>query len=85
MRVLAISRSTAWQALAKCWCLPASETATAGMPSRKASVAAATVPEYSVSSPMFGPWLMPENTMSGLKSRKPVTATCTQSVGVPLT
>ena len=29
------------------------------------SMAAATVPEYSTSSPMFGPWLMPETTKSG--------------------
>src|SRR3954467_3724706 len=34
---------------------------------------------------MLAPRLMPETTRSGLKSSTPVTAMCTQSVGVPLT
>src|SRR5256885_1068936 len=38
-----------------------------------------------VSSPMFAPKLTPETTTSGTKSSSPVTARCTQSVGVPLT
>ena len=33
----------------------------------------------------FEPELMPETTMSGSKSTNPVTAMCTQSVGVPFT
>ena len=48
-------------------------------------MAAATVPEYSVSSPMFEPLFIPLTTTSGSKSRMPVTAMCTQSVGVPFT
>ena len=36
-----------------------------GTPNKKPSVAAATVPEYRVSSPMFWPLLTPETTMSG--------------------
>src|SRR5882672_4893907 len=38
-----------------------------------------------VSSPMFAPRLIPETIMSGISSSSPVTARCTQSVGVPLT
>ena len=38
-----------------------------------------------VSSPMLAPSLMPETTRSGGPSSRPVTATCTQSVGVPST
>src|SRR5882672_2821774 len=38
-----------------------------------------------VSSPMFAPRLIPETTMSGMSSSRPVTARCTQSVGVPFT
>src|SRR5437762_2824123 len=34
---------------------------------------------------MFSPRLIPETTMSGSSSSSPVTAICTQSVGVPLT
>ena len=34
---------------------------------------------------MLGPRLIPEITISGSASRSPVTARCTQSVGVPLT
>ena len=47
-------------------------------------MAAATVPEYSTSSPRFAPSLTPETTMSNSKSNRPVIARCTQSVGVPL-
>ena len=49
------------------------------------TVAAATVPEYKVSSPMFCPWLIPDTMRSGRKDSPPVSATCTQSDGVPLT
>jgi hypothetical protein len=45
--------------------LPVNEMATPGTPSVTASIAAATVPEYSTSSPMLGPWFTPENTKSG--------------------
>src|SRR3972149_2829436 len=38
-----------------------------------------------VSSPMFAPTLIPETIMSGMFSSRPVTAICTQSVGVPFT
>src|SRR5882672_3960970 len=38
-----------------------------------------------VSSPMFAPRLIPETIMSGISSSRPVTARCTQSVGVPFT
>ncbi len=34
---------------------------------------------------MFSPLLMPDSTRSGLCSSSPVSATCTQSDGVPLT
>jgi hypothetical protein len=61
------------------------EKAIAGMPNRKPSIAAATVPEYRVSSPMLAPLLMPLKTMSGRCASSPVSATCTQSDGVPLT
>ena len=62
-----------------------SETATAGLPRKRPSVAAATVPEYNTSSPRFEPSLMPDTTMSGSKGNSPETARCTQSVGVPCT
>src|SRR5437868_9342021 len=48
---------------------PANEIATAGVASDTASIAAATVPEYRTSSPMFGPWFTPEITMSGRSVR----------------
>jgi len=38
-----------------------------------------------VSSPMLAPRLTPETIRSGVKSSSPVTAMCTQSVGVPFT
>src|SRR6185312_2521631 len=44
---------------------PANDSAMAGMPNVTPSIAAATVPEYSTSSPMLWPWLMPLNTKSG--------------------
>src|SRR3954454_3849522 len=49
------------------------------MPSR----AAATVPEYVMSSPRFEPWLMPETISSGWNSISPSVANRTQSTGVP--
>ena len=54
------------EAVAKC-CPPlsTSDTAIDGMPRKRPSIAAATVPEYSTSSPRFAPWLMPEISMSG--------------------
>jgi hypothetical protein len=52
---------------------------------QEASIAAATVPEYSVSSPMLAPLLMPDSTRSGRCGSRPVSATCTQSDGVPFT
>ncbi len=63
----------------------ANETAIAGQPKNRASIAAATVPEYSTSSPRFAPALIPQRTISGSFSSKPVIARCIQSVGVPLT
>ncbi|EKD54942.1 MAG: hypothetical protein ACD_60C00032G0026 [uncultured bacterium] len=56
-----------------------------GNPKNRPSVAAATVPEYKTSSLKFEPSLMPETTISGISFNNPVTAKCTQSVGVPLT
>ena len=56
-----------------------------GTPSITASIAAETVPEYSTSSPMFGPWLIPENTKSGRSGISACIASITQSVGVPST
>src|SRR5207249_9259124 len=47
------------------------------------SIAAATVPEYVMSSPMFDPRFIPETTRSGFCGRKPSTASRTQSVGDP--
>ena len=78
--------SRATRAASSTWAQPllTCENAMAGTPNRYASVAAATVPEYSVSSPMFWPLLMPETTRSGSASDIPVSAMCTQSVGVPL-
>ncbi len=62
-----------------------SDTAMAGNPRNRPSTAAATVPEYSVSSPRLAPSLTPDTTMSCSKSNNPEIARCTQSVGVPLT
>src|SRR4051794_7813152 len=60
------------------------ETAMPGMPSTTPSSAAATVPEYVMSSPRFEPWLMPETIRSALKpSISPSEAKRTQSTGVP--
>src|SRR3990172_4635489 len=64
---------------------PANEIATPGMPSDNPSIAAATVPANITSSPMLGPWLIPENTKSGRGSRSAPNASNTQSVGVPST
>ena len=61
-----------------------SETAMAGNPRKRPSMAAATVPEYSVSSPRLAPSFTPDTTMSCSKGNKPEMARCTQSVGVPL-
>ena len=54
-------------AAASSWPQPFStcEKAIAGMPNKKPSIAAATVPEYKVSSPMLAPLLMPDSTRSG--------------------
>ncbi len=52
-------------------------------PRKRPSTAAATVPEYSTSSPRLGPSFTPETTMSCSKSNSPEIARCTQSVGVP--
>ena len=59
------------------------ETAIAGIPRTTPSSAAATVPEYVMSSPRFVPWLMPETISSGCDSVSPSTAKRTQSTGVP--
>jgi hypothetical protein len=54
------------------------------MPSTTPSSAAATVPEYVMSSPRLAPWLMPETITSGSKpSTSPSDASRTQSTGVP--
>ena len=74
-------------AVAKCAPEPGcitSDSAIAGRPRKRPSMAAATVPEYSTSSPRFGPSLTPETTMSCSSSNRPEMARCTQSVGVPL-
>ena len=59
------------------------ETAIAGNPKNRPSVAAAIVPEYKTSSPILAPALIPDITTSGGLSNKPVIPMCTQSVGVP--
>ena len=60
------------------------ETAMPGSPSTIASSAAATVPEYVMSSPRLEPWLIPETTSSASKpSIRPRWASRTQSTGVP--
>src|ERR671915_1306340 len=60
------------------------ETAIAGSPSMIPSKAAATVPEYVMSSPRFAPWLIPDTISSGSSSIRPSAAKRTQSTGVPL-
>src|ERR671915_1506347 len=62
-----------------CW-----ETAIAGSPSMIPSKAAATVPEYVMSSPRLAPWLIPDTISSGSRSIRPSAAKRTQSTGVPL-
>ncbi len=58
----------------------------AGMPRRVASMAAATVPEWVISSARFAPLLTPESIRSGGRSlSKWHTASSTQSDGVPVT
>ena len=64
---------------------PANEIAIAGTPSMTPSVAAATVPEYSTSSPMLCPWFTPLSTKSGRAGISASIASITQSVGVPST
>jgi len=59
------------------------EIATAGIPSTIPSSAAATVPEYVMSSPRLAPWLMPETISSGRSPIRPSSAKRTQSTGVP--
>src|SRR5918995_618927 len=62
-----------------CW-----ETATAGSPRITPSSAAATVPEYVMSSPRLAPWVMPETISSAWNpSTSPSAANRTQSTGVP--
>src|SRR6266487_456487 len=56
-----------------------------GMPAARPSIAAETVPEYSTSSPMFGPWFTPEITQFGPWGISAPRASSTQSVGVPST
>ena len=51
------------------------EKAIEGTLNRYPSMAAATVPEYIVSSPMLAPQLIPETTRSGISSSNPVSAT----------
>ena len=57
-----------------------------GMPIIAPSIAQLTVPEYRISEPRFGPWLIPEITKSGFSSpcNKALTPIFTQSPGVPL-
>src|SRR5215213_1998859 len=62
---------------------PESDTASAGIPSMIPSSAAATVPEYVMSSPRFAPWLIPDTISSGGASIRPSEAKRTQSTGVP--
>ncbi len=62
-----------------------SDTAMDGMPRSVASIAAAIVPEYVTSSPMFGPRFIPATTRSGCFGRSSLRARRTQSVGVPST
>src|SRR5256714_12478186 len=57
--------------------------AIAGIPRTTPSNAAATVPEYVMSSPRFVPWLMPDTISSGSDSTSPSTEKRTQSTGVP--
>jgi len=59
------------------------ETAMDGMFDRSPSIAAATVPEYVMSSPRFAPRLMPLTMRSGFCFKNPRTARRTQSVGDP--
>src|SRR5215471_11944712 len=65
--------------------LPAAEIAIDGTPSASPSIAAATVPEYSTSSPMFWPWFTPLSTKSGRSGINASSESMTQSVGVPST
>src|SRR4051794_11795948 len=53
------------------------------MPSTMPSSAAATVPEYVMSSPRLEPWLIPETISSGWNSISPSVAKRTQTTGVP--
>src|SRR4051812_21035135 len=57
--------------------------AIAGMPRTMPSKAAATVPEYVMSSPRLAPWLIPETIRSALCPSRPRSAKRTQSTGVP--
>src|SRR3954452_3497369 len=52
------------------------------MPRTMPSSAAATVPEYVMSSPRLEPWLMPETISSGWNAIRPSVANLTQSTGV---
>ena len=47
-------------------------------------MAAATVPEYKISPPRFGPLLIPEMTIVGLTGISSVIASFTPSLGVPV-
>ena len=64
----------------------ARETAILGYPSIAPSIAQLTVPEYKISAPKFGPWLIPDMTTSGFSSSARIAerAILTQSPGVPV-
>ena len=61
------------------------DNAIAGQPWSAASRAAATVPEWWISTPRFPPALIPERTQPGWSSLSVAKARRTQSAGVPLT
>ena len=64
--------------------MPTIDNAIEGTPDRAASIAADTVPEYMTSVPRLGPLLIPDRTMSGVKSSKASNASLTQSEGFRL-
>ncbi len=59
------------------------ETAIDGFPIITPSAAAETVPEYNTSVPRLGPWLIPETMRSMSSGTSRLTASLTQSTGVP--
>ena len=66
-------------------CILANDIAILGTPSIAPSIAQLTVPEYKMSEPKFGPWLIPEITKSGCSSGAKIALipSFTQSPGVP--